>query len=106
MFRPKYMLLLVVVVTVFGAAIDMPVVTKLLDRAVPVYELDEVGSQRVLLTPNVVWGLAVCVQSFPPTSNVDAAFPPLSVSVTRTFVGTFADETMDPKLIVFVLNAM
>ena len=95
------MLLLVSVFDGVGAGIVMPVlasVTSEFDNAVPVYVVCEAASHSVLLTPKLVEStLPFRYQFAPPTRSVAATLPPLSLSVTSTFVGTFAEATIEPN---------
>ena len=92
--RPKYIELLVTAVLGVGAGIDMPVVAAVPVKCEAVLNgVPEVAFHVVLLIPKV----AGPVQSPPYTSSDAATLPPLSMSFTPKFVGTFAVGLKVPK---------
>ena len=96
------MLLLVIVFVGVGAGMIMLVIAFELDmefvNAMPLYVLWLDASHNVFETPKLVDSVLPLRYQFVPATSSDAAtLPPLSLSVTTTFVGTFAEATMGPN---------
>ena len=96
--RPKYTVLLPPEdPTVMRVLVEVDV------RAVPVYVPCVLGFHRVLATPKVL--LVALDQSLPDIQIYDGTVP-LSVSVIRLFVGTFAEGFTEPKFTALALSDM